>query len=342
MELEKYLDDIEARLNTDEEARLRDAWLCWADHLNGDKLFEPPARTASRSALDWPHVNINDTLGDTGLSVYRELENINRALERGTSGILRVRPNFGVGNIATAFGAELFIMPRETDELPNVKRLDGDGLRAILERPLPDMTAGNFAMIMRAAERLQRIRERYPKFAACVRMEQPDLQGPMDNLELLWGSEMFCAFYDEPDTVHALLGRITDMIEKAMDAWLRLFQDPYRTAGYFRHIERGAIALRNDSAMNLSEAFFREFIMPYDGRLLKKYGGLVHFCGRGDHFIGALTELEGLNGINMSQPHLNDMEKIFSLTVDRGIHLSISAKPFKVTGHRLGELVFLP
>ena len=342
MKLETYMNDIEDRLDTDEEARLRDAWLRWADHLNEDAPFAPPARSVSRSRLAWPHVNINDAINDPELSVYRELETVNRALEKGTNGILRVRPNFGVGNIATSFGAEQYIMPRETDELPNVKHLDRDALRAIPDRPLPKLTSGNFAMVMRVAERLTELREKYPKFAACVRMEQPDLQGPMDNLELLWGSDIFYAFYDEPETVHALLERIAGMIEKVLDEWLRIFPDPYRTAGYFRHIERGAIALRNDSVMNLSEAFFREFVMPYDGRLLKKYGGIVHFCGRGDHFIGALTEMEGLNGVNMSQPHLNDMEKIFAFTIDRGVHLSISTAPFEVTGHETRNLVFLP
>lgn len=342
MNIEPYLQDIEKRLNMDEETRLRDAWLRWADHKNGSGLFCPPARAASRSALAWPHVNINDAIRDAELAVYRELEGVNRSLERGTNGTLRVRPNFGVGNIATAFGAELFIMPEETDELPNVKPLSRERLTEIADSPLPGRDAGNFAMVEQVAEHFQRIRERYPKFAACVRIEQPDMQGPMDNLELLWGSGIFYAFYDEPEIIHALLGRITDMIDQQMDEWLRLFPDPYRTAGYFRHIERGAVALRNDSAMNLSEAFFREFVMPYDGRLLKKYGGIVHFCGRGDHFIGALTELEGLHGINMSQPHLNDMEKVFSLTIDRGVHLSISAAPFEVKGHNVGNLVFLP
>ena len=39
-------------------------------------------------------------------------------------------------------------------------------------------------------------------------VEQPDLQGPMDNLELLWGSELFYALYDLPDEIHALLDKL--------------------------------------------------------------------------------------------------------------------------------------
>ena len=44
----------------------------------------------------------------------------------------------------------------------------------------------------------------------------------------------------------------------------------------------------------------------------------MHFCGRGDHYIGAACEIEGLSGINMSQPELNDMEKIYAATIDQG------------------------
>ncbi len=50
-------------------------------------------------------------------------------------------------------------------------------------------------------------------------------------------------------------------------------------------------------------------------------GGAIHFCGRGDHFIPSMTQLRGLTGINMSQPHLNNMEIIYQHTVDKGIPL---------------------
>ena len=102
-----------------------------------------------------------------------------------------------------------------------------------------------------------------------------------------------------------------------------------------------AIALRDDSAMNLSPDFFSEFIAPYDGRLLRKYGGIMHFCGRGDHFIERLAKLEGLNGINMSQPHLNDMDKVFAATIDKGLHLSLSTLSFDIGKHDGSNLLFL-
>ena len=57
-------------------------------------------------------------------------------------------------------------------------------------------------------------------------------------------------------------------------------------------------------------------------KLLERYGGgVIHFCGRGDHYIDKLQELPGVYGINMSQPEYNDMEKIYRYTVEKGIKI---------------------
>ncbi len=44
-------------------------------------------------------------------------------------------------------------------------------------------------------------------------------------------------------------------------------------------------------------------------------------CGQADHYIPAMAELRGLHAINLSQPELNDMEKVCRHTVDKGIKL---------------------
>ena len=62
--------------------------------------------------------------------------------------------------------------------------------------------------------------------------------------------------------------------------------------------------------------------MPYDQRLLDEFGGgAIHFCGKGDQFINPLSTLQGLHAVNVSQPELNNMEKVFQHTVDKGINL---------------------
>lgn len=62
-----------------------------------------------------------------------------------------------------------------------------------------------------------------------------------------------------------------------------------------------------------------EFSRPYDERLLNRYGGIVHSCGKVDHFVPLLPGIEGYHAFNLSQPHYNDMESIYRNTVDKGI-----------------------
>ena len=342
-DLDRYLEDIERRIDPDEEERLASEWARWMDHTNPSGPLAVAPRPPRPSKLHWPHVNINDALDGGEAGIYRELEGINAQLTAGVPWVMRLRANYGVGNVARAFGCRPFVMPRETDTLPNVVALSEDAVRAIPQRGVPDLDAGGLERIWRFGRDWAARRAGYPNIARYIRVEQPDFQGPLDNLELIMGSSpLFLAMYDEPELVHSLLDTITRTIEALMDRWLNLFPENRAFANYFRHLERGAIALRDDSAMNLSPDMYDEFAAPYDGRLLRRFGGIVHFCGRGDHYISRLAALEGLRGVNMSQPHLNDMDVILAATVDRGLHLTVSAPPFDPGRHDARNLLFLP
>jgi uroporphyrinogen-III decarboxylase len=129
--------------------------------------------------------------------------------------------------------------------------------------------------------------------------------------------------YEEPELVHAMMTLLTDTYTAFMNKWYEICpMNPGINVHWASIRHKGTILLRDDSAMNLSPELYEEFAAPYDGELLKRFGGgAVHFCGRGDHYIETLTSLPGLTGINLSQPELNDMEKIYRCTVDRGIKI---------------------
>lgn len=114
---------------------------------------------------------------------------------------------------------------------------------------------------------------------------------------------------------------------------------------YGGRLHRGLIALRDDSAMNISAAMCRDYVHPYDGRLLEAFGGgLIHFCGQGHHHIADMTRQPLLYAVDVSQPELNDMELIMTLTVDRGIKLHTYVnegyRPFCHDGHDVRHLMF--
>lgn len=340
MEIEKYVEDLISRMDPGQERAVLDAWLEFGKGENKKGPFLPPKRRPSESRLPWPAVSLNDTLEDPSLMVYSQLRRLHLTLENGDSNTLCIRPNYGVGTLATMFGAEVFVMPREMETLPNVRAMGADGVKRILEDGGDLLSRGVGPSVLRIAEEFLKFREKYPLFKEFVLIEHPDLQGPMDNAELLWGSDIFYEFYEHPDTVHALLQRITDAMQEVLDQWLMLFPGEYGVATGVL-VTPGHIYLRNDSAMNLSPEFFREFIVPYDSQLLKKYGGIVHFCGRGDHYIELLSRQEGLHGIDMSQPELNRMEVILENTIDRGIPLAVRNHPISLEGHRKENIYFV-
>ena len=77
--------------------------------------------------------------------------------------------------------------------------------------------------------------------------------------------------------------------------------------------------IRNDAAMNISGEMYERFVSPRDQRILDIFGGCIHFCGQGHHYIDRVGKLRGLWGINLSQPEWNDMEVIYQHTIDQGI-----------------------
>ena len=119
--------------------------------------------------------------------------------------------------------------------------------------------------------------------------------------------------YDEPDRVHAIIRLITDTYKSFMEKWFGLFPNREGLSLHWSYLHKGNIFLRLDSAMNISKEFYEEFSKPYDTELFEHFGGgCMHFCGRADHYIESLCDIESLCGIQMSQPHLNDMDKIIN------------------------------
>ena len=317
------LNDIENRICPEAE---EDFARQWEDFLNnrftGD-IFSPCRSVVSAPEFVLPGVNINDAINDYEQMLIHQLQGVSHALNSRNQNLC-VRANYGTGILSSLFGAEIFEMPREMNTLPTTKAIgDTEKIREISENGVPDLTNGFGRRVFEFGEFCRDVFSRYPKIQQYVAVYHPDTQGPLDICELMWGCEMFYTMYEEPELVHAMMTLLTDTYTAFMNKWYEIYpMNPGINVHWASIRHKGTILLRDDSAMNLSPELYEEFAAPYDGELLKRFGGgAVHFCGRGDHYIETLTSLPGLTGINMSQPELNDMEKIYRCTVDRGIKL---------------------
>lgn len=321
--LRECLDDLEARIDPQQEDRLLQEWVDFTEGRFAGTIFSPRRFEPSPPGFEWPKVLINAALEDYDAMALHQYGSCSQSLAEGRGLFLAVRCNYGTSIIPSLFGVEPFVMDEELDTLPTSRPLhDVDAIERLVDAGVPDIYSGYGSRVFEIGEHYKAIAEEYPQIGKYVHIYHPDLQGPMDICEVVWGSSIFYSLYDRPDLVKALLELVTETYIQFMRAWTESV--PFREGGnvHWGLFHKGNIMLRDDSAMNLSPDVFDEFIRPYDQRLLNEFGGgAIHFCGRGDHYIPSMSETDGLYAINMSQPEHNDMETIFANTVDKGINI---------------------
>jgi hypothetical protein len=323
--IERYLDDLEQRLLPEVE---QDLWDQWETFLRGEwpePIFRPGRRKGSPAGCAWPAIGVNEALDDPEKMALQQLKPCSDAVAAAGPQLLAVRCNYGTGIMPTLFGADLFVMDPELNTLPTSIPIPGGPatMEALVTAGVPEIGAGLGRSVMDMADTYLELFDGYPNIQRYVHVYHPDLQGPMDVVELLWGSSLFLDIVDRPDLVKSVLELVTETYAAFMCAWEE--RVPPRRGDVSVHwamMQPGRIMLRDDSAMNFSPEMFDEFIRPYDAELLRRLGGgAIHFCGRGDHYIRSAASIDGLLAMNLSQPSYNDMETIYSATVDRGIPL---------------------
>jgi len=323
--LDACLQDLQRRIDPTVENRLFQEWMTFLVGRFEGGIFSPRRPQPAPPAFEWPRISTNAAFADPELMVLREFAGCSGSLAQGGGGMLSVRCNYSTAIMPSLFGAELFMMEEHQDTLPTSTPLEGGGLdpmRRLLERNAPDIRAGLGARVFDTAALFKQVFQRYPGIARHVRLYHPDLQGPMDVTELLWGSALFYDVVDEPELVTRVLTLAADTYSRFMRAWEMLVPPHPDYNAHWGLLHRGRIMLRDDSAMNFSPDMFDTFIRPYDARMLAEFGGgAIHFCGRGDHYIESVSTIPGLTAIQLSQPEYNDMERIYRNTVDRGIAL---------------------
>lgn len=318
----QYLDDLEQRIDTEVEERLLSDWQTFLDGRLTSGFFSPRRIRQSPAGISWPEVRTNEALDSFERMAVQQLAVCSGAVANEGGSIMNVRTNYGSAILSSVFGAPVFRMADELNTLPTTRPLEGgvDTIRRLVDKGTPDLNAGFGRQCFEMGRYFVRLFADYPKIRKYVYIYHPDLQGPMDICEVLWGSGLFLDLFDSPDVVHSLLNLITETYIRFLREWEKIVPPQDGPAAHWGMLHKGRIMLRDDSAMNLSPDMFDEFIRPYDQRLLTEFGGgAVHFCGRGDHFIDRLARMNGLYAVNLSQPHLNDMERIFSNTIDIGI-----------------------
>ena len=231
---------------------------------------------------------------------------------------LLIRNNHGIIQVASLLGGH---WEQHDDNPPWVKPFGtGPEVEAIAGNGWDfDLEAGGILERSFATLRLyhQKLAD-YPNARRAIQIAMPDLQGPLDTADMLWGSDIFIAFYEQPDLVSRFLSRIVDAtlaVESKFRAFTTDRLGPVATAQHAWELP-GRLLIRDDSAIMISAEMYAEHVRPHDGRLLEAVGGgTLHFCGDGRHLIDAMLETPGMMGFDLGQPWMMDVPEIYAKTM---------------------------
>jgi hypothetical protein len=205
-----------------------------------------------------------------------------------------LHPWYGVGVVPTALGCGYFI-PEKGD--PSLKTTVIKNPEDILKLKKPDPYKDG--LMPRVLETIDYMADN-TQLPVCV----TDTQGPLTIALSICGVEnLFVWMCTHPDLAHKIMQFCTEVL---ID-WIKVQK---KHAGI--DINKGAwphgIVLPegfggayvcDDDCTTISADLYKEFVVPYNSRVLKEFGGgTLHFCGTAMHQLENFLLTDGLTGIN--------------------------------------------
>lgn len=161
----------------------------------------------------------------------------------------------------------------------------------------------------------------YPNIKRCLHVVLPDLQGPLDTLELLRGSEVYLDFMLDPELTEQALALIAEkQIQTART--LQPFVTPRNDGFSFQQavMIKGNILIRNDSAIMISPDMYRDQVAAHDEHVLAAlHTGGVHSCGKIDMNVPEIVNLPSIRCFDFGQSYMNDVESVYPLARNKKI-----------------------
>jgi uroporphyrinogen-III decarboxylase len=131
-----------------------------------------------------------------------------------------------------------------------------------------------------------------------------DAQGPLNiALSLAGVEQLFVWMYENHEAVHGLMDFATDVLIDWIQVQKVHANQPMKSGAFPHGIllpeGYGGVWLSDDDCVLISAEMYREFVVPYNGRVFEAFGGgTLHFCGTAEHQIENFLETPGLVGIN--------------------------------------------
>jgi uroporphyrinogen-III decarboxylase len=204
-------------------------------------------------------------------------------------------PWFGTGVAASAFGCQIGFVPRQ-DPAVNPSSYPVQTAEDVRRLQIPNPNTDG--LMPRVLEF-----QRYMKAHSFLPVGITDFQGPLTTANQLMGyDKLIYLMADDPTAAHELMDKVTE----ALILWVRtqkeVIGEPLTESAGGHQIYYGRNAgvwFSDDDAVIMSARSYREFVVPYNSRILQAFGGgSIHYCGRGSHQAENFLATRGLVAVN--------------------------------------------
>jgi hypothetical protein len=131
-----------------------------------------------------------------------------------------------------------------------------------------------------------------------------DFQGPLTTANQLMGyDKLIYLMYDHPNLMHELMDKVTEALILWVKKQKEVIGEPLKQCIGDQQVYTGdniGIWFSDDDAALMSVKTYREFVVPYNSRILTEFGGgIIHYCGNATHHIQNFLSTKGLLGLNI-------------------------------------------
>lgn len=206
----------------------------------------------------------------------------------------------GYMTLGTLFGIPLY-WSDDPNQAPGLQFHPVTDMARVRDLPVPDPERDG--LMPHNLRWLRYFRENLPPDVSLTGI---DLGGPMNTVkDLLDTNLLYTAFYDSPEEYRLLLDKVTDLQLRCTEAIIRAAGGMERlTCTDFDPLwapEDGKGFVSDDVCASFGPDMFREFSLPYNNRIFRRFGGgRLHNCGPHPSLGLYREHTPGFKGVNCS------------------------------------------
>ena len=253
------------------------------------------------SALYWvfgldPETFPDDYFDPACMTAFQERTYYDQVVSVDDDFVPYLMPWYGTVVAASALGCQIEFYPKQ-DPAANPRYYPIQSAADVRAMQIPDPEKDG--LMPRVLDCL-----RYMKANSFLPVGITDFQGPLTTANQLMGyDKLIYLMHDDPAAMHELMDKVTETLIRWVKAQKAVIGEPLTECIADQQVYTGANAgvwFSDDDAVLMSVKTYREFVVPYNSRVLEAFGGgCIHYCGNATHHADSFLATKGLKALNI-------------------------------------------